>query len=111
MANCRTRTTRRKTDAYAVYDALPPPIRAALQEGPQEWDAVNVRLRLRQAAKRMPMTEAIKRVVALLNAAHANEIAEARPWQAHVRVTKGNRVPSPHMLAGATMQTSGRDVR
>ena len=104
--NSRTRRTTRKIDPYVVYDQLPAPIRAALQEGPQEWDAVWARTRLRQLAKSEPLEQAIQRVVHMINRAHAAEIEDARPWQ--VSRLKATRIPSPHMLAQATMQTSRR---
>ena len=106
MTNSRTRRTTRKIDPYVVYDQLPAPIRAVLQEGPQEWDAVWARNALRSYAKCHSLPEAISRVVAQVNRAHAMEIDQARPWQ--VSRLRAKRIPSPHMLAQATMQTSGR---
>lgn len=117
--NSRTRTVRvsatrrrRKTDPYAVYDALPAPIRAALQEGPQEWDAISIRRRLRQLSKLMLMDDAVTRMVRFIYAAHAYDIELARPWQKNPdrKMPEKYRVPSPHQLAQATMQTSGRGV-
>lgn len=109
MSNGRVRRTRRQVDPYAVYDALPAPIRAALQEGPQQWDAVWCRTMLRRYAKRLPVAEAIQATAKLISRAHLAEIEQARPWQAK-RFVKANRIPSPHMLANATMQTSGRPL-
>lgn len=109
MSNSRCGRSTRKVDHWEVYDALPAPIRAALQEGPQEWDAVWARARLRHHLRVYPdMERAIGRVVNMLNEAHASEIRDARPWQARQRFVKAKRIPSPHMLANATMQTSGR---
>lgn len=108
MSNSRTRRTARRVDPYEVYDALPAPIRAALQEGPQEWDSVWCRTRLRKYSKLMPKHEAIERVTSMVMRAHLAEIDEARPWQEHSRIPKAKRTPSPHLLAKATMQMSGR---
>ena len=112
MANGRTRTTHRKINPWDVYDALPPPIRAAFQEGPQEWDVVWARTRLRALAQVMPRQDAIARVVRTINNWHASEIEDARPWQPNPnRLRKAAaRKPSPHQLAQATMQTSNRSI-
>lgn len=108
MANSRTRYYRRKTDAWAVYDALPPAIRAALQEGPQEWDAVWAHTMWRRHARVWGPKKAIRVVVAALMTAHQSEIEDALPWQPRRNAPKAKRIPSPHLLAKATMQTSGR---
>lgn len=108
MANSRTRCYRRKVDAWEVYDALPPAIRAALQEGPQEWDAVWAHTTWRRMNRTWGPEKAIRVVVAALKTAHRQEIEDAAPWQPRRNVPKAKRIPSPHLLANATMQTSGR---
>ena len=108
--NCRTRRVSRvPADPYAVYDKLPPAVRAALQEGPQEWDASAARSRLRRLCKIMPEADAIARVVRLISHWHQIDIEEARQWQPKPGLRRQDlRLPSPHQIAGATMQTSGR---
>ena len=101
----------RKADRWQVYDALPPPLRAVLQEGPNEVSSLWARSWLRFEKKRLGHTEAdaIERVIFWVGDAHRRAIAKAEPWQppGHGR---RKPLPSPHILAQATMQTSGREV-
>lgn len=108
MANGRTRTVNRKACPWEAYDSLPAPVRAALQEGPQGWDPVAVKTRLRAAQKALGHADGIAAMVRIINAWHAHEIKEARPWQKRVAFQKTRRLPSPHLLAQASMQLSGR---
>ncbi len=113
MANSRTMRRIRKVNSWEVYDSLPALVRAALQEGPQEWDAVGVRTFLRRAAKARGVSwpEAVAGTVAWIMRAHEQEIAYARPWQpGQKRLPPEQRRPSPHLLAQASMQMSNRDL-
>ena len=105
----RRSTTRRVRPALETYDALPPPIRAALQEGPVVWDPGIIQARYRRWKRIFGEAEAIDLAVSMIGGWHAQEILAARPWQPPEH---GRRLPlpSPHILARATMQTSGREV-
>lgn len=108
----RRRLVRRwpKADPWAVYDDLPAPIRAVLQEGPVQLCPIRVLAELRRCRRYgFDETEAAARVASLLASAHLRNIARAEPWQPP---SHGRRkpLPSPHMLARASMQTSGRLV-
>jgi Family of unknown function (DUF6525) len=49
--NVRLVRRARKADPCAIYDALPPPIRAALQEGPAQWNVPRTARFLNRAAE------------------------------------------------------------
>lgn len=109
MANGRTGRASR-TDYWAVYDALPAPIRAALQEGPQPWSALWARSQMRDYGKRLTREQAIAAVVRDIHEWHRWEIGDAKPWQPKREPFKKAppKVASPHLRAQATMQLSGR---
>ena len=99
-----------KADPWNVYDALPAPIRAALQEGPEELNPLWARSRLRRFLRDgEDEAAAVLAVVWDIGWTHRRDIAKASPWQppGHGR---RRPLPSPHILAHATMQTSGRGV-
>lgn len=102
------RRVRRVRPIWEIYDVLPPPIRAALQEGPVVWNAAIISARYRRWKRQIGDAEAIDRAVSMIGGWHSQEILAARPWQppGHGR----RPLPSPHILARATMQTSGREV-
>ena len=81
MSNSRTRTVRRVTNRWTVYDELPAAVRAALQEGPQQWDPVPFKRWLSAWRKANGKQSAIEHAVWLINLWHQREIYEARPWQ------------------------------
>jgi hypothetical protein len=113
--NSRVRLVRRKSkaDPWTVYDALPAPIRAVLQEGPAELCPLAARRTLRRLRRLDDIDEggpdasAIASTVFILERAHKWNILRASDWQPPGR---GRRkpLPSPHILARATMQSSGR---
>lgn len=99
-----------KANPWDVYDELPPPIRAALQEGPEKLNPLWARLCLRRFRRRgEDEAAAALAVVRDIGWIHRHEIAKAAPWQppGHGR---RRPLPSPHILAGASMQMSGRGV-
>jgi|SoimicmetaTmtLAB_FD_contig_31_8164978_length_752_multi_2_in_0_out_0_2 hypothetical protein len=107
--NSTVRLVRRapKADPWQVYDRLPAPIRA-LQEGPVELDPRWALSSLRHFRRlREDEPSAIWWVVKNIGWAHHRTITMAAPWQppGHGR---RKPLPSPHILAGATMQTSRR---
>ena len=103
----RWATTRRIQRVWDIYDALPLPIRAALQEGPALWDAGIINARYRRWKRQFGEAEAVAIAVSVVGIWHAQEIRRAQPWQppGHGRRAA---LPSPHILARTTMQTSGR---
>jgi hypothetical protein len=110
QGNTRTRIVRRpppKRDPWEIYDRLPPAIRAALQEGPQVWNVAVLAARYRKERRESGEARAIAHIVWLINLWNRLEIYRAQPWQ---EPGWGRRKPkpSPHLLANATLQTSGR---
>ena len=107
--NTRVRIVRQppKRDPWQIYDRLPPAIRAALQEGPTSWDAAVIAARYRKKCRGSDEAEAINHIVWLINFWNKLDIQQARAWQ---ETGWGRRKPkpSPHSLADASMQTSGR---
>jgi hypothetical protein len=106
--NSRTRRTKRRPvrDPWLIYDGLPVPIRAALQEGPCRFDAATLAFHYRRLRRAFGEAEAVKRTIEEISRWTEMEIQEGRPWK-----WPGRKAPSPHVAAGATMQTSGREVR
>jgi hypothetical protein len=104
---------------WEIYDALPAPIRAELQEGPVNLYPPAFRKMLnKQQRKQVGVANAVADVVADIRETHAFFIesgaefwllTDAKRDLARQR-REGWTVPalSPHMLANATMQTSGR---
>jgi hypothetical protein len=99
-----------KADPWAVYDSLPAPIRAALQEGPEQLCPLAIfRLLQRDLRRGYSKARAVEHALWAINFEHRRRIFSALPWQ-----PQGHRrhrpLLSPHALANATMQTSGRQV-
>jgi hypothetical protein len=94
---------------WDIYDALPQPIRAALQEGPVLWSAGIIDARYRRWKRQFGDADAVAFAVSVIGMWHAQDIRAAQPWQppGHGR---RRPLPSPHIRARATMQTSGRRV-
>jgi Family of unknown function (DUF6525) len=109
MANFRTVLRHRKVNPWFVYDELPIPVRAALQEGPTAWDPVGVRRQLNKWTKVHGRAEAVKLTAAWINRAHQAEIEYAMPWNGNRRLPPEHRRLSPHLMAEATMQLSNRE--
>ena len=83
--------------------------RAAFQEGAVQLNELWGRAALRQLRRRgVSEPQVIQEVVDWIRRAHLRFILEAEPWQPPGRLRKPP-LPSPHILAQATMQTSGRD--
>ena len=105
MAQSNARLVRRKpkkTSQMDAYDALPAIVRAAFQEGPNQYCAVQALYVYRRHKKHGPekVAEALARFTM---EGHQREIALAIPWSSDPR-----NPSSPHIRAGATMQLSGR---
>ena len=99
-----------KADPWDVYDALPAPIRAALQEGPEALNPLWARSCLRRFRRRdEDEAAAVLAVVGEIGWIHRHDIAKAAPWQPPGHGRRPS-LPSPHFLARATMQTSRRGV-
>lgn len=115
IQNGRTRRTRHKPNArWDAYDNLPPFTRRALQEGPQQWCDIVIKKYLKNMKTRNPNTS-MEKIDALMAARitrwHLEDIAEAHAWQPPRKPFERKPlypVPSPHILAEATMQMSGR---
>jgi Family of unknown function (DUF6525) len=106
---CRTKR-RRVRSPWDIYDALPVPIRAALQEGPVQWNVGIIAARYRRWRREEGETEAIVHSVWIINRWNLTEIWQARPWQPPGWGRRKPK-PSPHIAAKATMQTGGRVVQ
>jgi hypothetical protein len=107
MSNSRTQSinyTPRYTQ-WEAFDLLPPLIRAALREGPQEWDTAALLRMYRREIKAGATPEKAERGVAqLVWNWHIGDIHEAALWQ-DKRKPGQKKVwkPSPHLAAKATM--------
>lgn len=87
-----------------AFDLLPPLIRAALREGPQEWDTASILRRYRKLIKEGWTTNPEQRVAREIWQAHEYDIREAAPWQDKLKPgQRRNWKPSPHLAAKATM--------
>jgi hypothetical protein len=103
QSNARlVRRKRKKTSQMDAYDALPPIVRAAFQEGPNQFCAVHALYIYRRLKGHGPERMA-QQVARDMMENHALEIARAIPWSSDPK-----RPSSPHIRAGATMQLSGR---
>jgi hypothetical protein len=105
MTQSNARLVRRKpkkTSQMDAYDALPAIVRAAFQEGPNQFCTVQALYVYRRHKKHGPekVAEALARFTM---EGHQREIALAIPWSSDPR-----NPSSPHIRAGATMQLSGR---
>jgi hypothetical protein len=112
--NSHVRLVRRlpKADPWDVYDALPAAIRAVLQEGPVElcprrFHRFNRFCADDADAATDAYTNSVSDTVFVLERAHKLNILRAEDWQPPGH-SRRNPLPSPHTLALATMQTSGR---
>jgi Family of unknown function (DUF6525) len=95
-----------KRSDLEVYDALPVEIRAALQEGAQEWSAHKA-ASLYKKFRRSGEAKAISSVVRLIEVWNWQDISYGRAWwPKHPK--RGMMYNSPHFRANATMQKSGR---
>jgi hypothetical protein len=88
-----------------AYDALPLPIKRALQIGPQQWDSYAI---LRHYRKRLKDgfddDTAIKWTVMDVMRWHRHEVREGKPWRERKVGQRWADVPmSPHVIAEATM--------
>lgn len=99
MSNSRRSRRVIKTSTWDAMDQLPLLVRRALYEGPQEWCPVYTLHHYRKLVRSLG-EDAVEATVVWLETAHAEEIERAKPWQKK----RGQRLPSPHVLAGATMQ-------
>jgi hypothetical protein len=98
-----------KADPWGVYDALPAPIRAVLQEGPAQWDGGVLAARYRRWRGEYGEAAAVRLTVSVISLWNVLEIQRARPWQPP-EWGRRKPLPSPHLAARATMQTSGRPL-
>ena len=102
MHNGRTRKLNYKpryTQAEA-FDLLPPMVRAACREGPQEWDTALFLRRYRKVIREGVPPEVAEEALALLVwSLHEAEVRRALPWR------KAGFPPgdSPHLSAGSTL--------
>jgi hypothetical protein len=115
IQNGRVRRARHSLNArWDAYDSLPPLTRRALQEGPQQWCDIEVANRIKKMFKDHPTLtmQSVDRFMAkIISSWHLEEIAEANPWQPPRKPFERKSrypAPSPHILAEATMQMSGR---
>ena len=107
MGNSPTRSinyTPRYTQ-WEAFDLLPPLARAALREGPQEWDTAAVLREYRRLVKSgLAPTQAERKVAREVWSWHRSEVAKAKPWQEKLKPgQKRNWKPSPHLAAKATL--------
>ena len=113
--NGRVRRTRHKPNTrWDAYDSLPPLTRRALQEGPQQWCDIAVKKYLKEMRtlhRKLNPEQIDAFMAARINRWHMADIAEAHAWQPARKPFERKSpypVPSPHILAEATMQMSGR---
>ena len=107
MANSRTRKityTPRHTQMEA-YDLLPYNVRAALMEGPQEWDTSSILRSYRKLLKEgLTERNASKLTERMVWGWHREEIKIGSPWRdRRVGQSWQSVRPSPHNEARATM--------
>ena len=102
-------TARHVRRVWDIYEALPLPIRATLQEGPVLWEAGIINARYRRWKRQFGEVDAIALAVSVIGTWHVQDIRRAQPWQPSGHGRRAP-LPSPHILAHATMQTSGRGV-
>jgi len=115
IQNGRVRRTRHKPNArWDAYDNLPPLTRRALQEGPQQWCDIAIKKNIKEFRSSHPelsMEKIDAFMAARITRWHLEDIAEAHAWQPPRKPFERKSrypVPSPHILAEATMQMSGR---
>jgi hypothetical protein len=112
IGNSVTSLTKRRPvrNLWDIYDALPLPIRAALQEGPVMWNAAVLAARYRRWRREIGDAEAIRETISIIALWNHLEIRQAQPWQPPGWGRRKPK-PSPHSAAAATMQTSRRGVQ
>lgn len=107
MGNSRTEIIYYKPryTQWEAFDLLPPLIRAALREGPQEWDtAAILRIYRREIKAGVDPEKAELGVAQLVWNWHLSDIREAALWQDKLKPgQKRAWKPSPHLAAKATM--------
>ena len=108
MSNSRTRKINYKPryTQMEAFDLLPALIRAALREGPQEWDTAALLREYRRRIKDGYHTpESAEREMArAVWAYHQQDIRAALPWQDKLKPgQRRNWKASPHIAAKATM--------
>lgn len=106
MTQSNARLVRRKpkkTSQMDAYDALPPIVRAACQEGPNQFCTVQLLYAYRRYKKKHGAERVAKALANAIMQSHEREIAQALPWSSDPK-----RPSSPHIRAGATMQLSNR---
>lgn len=104
MSNSRTRRVSYKpryTDLEA-FDLLPPELRKALWEGATTWDSSWFLRRYRKLARLHSHKNAVADCIAILDDANRKEVTTTSVWSSHRQ-----RGDSPHVHAGATIQSSG----
>ena len=111
MSNSRTQSINYKPryTQMQAFDLLGPVTRAALREGPQQWDTLWL-LRLRNELVKSnycTLETADKLVAREVWRAHRQEVREGKPWRDRKPGQRWADVPpSPHNQADATMMTS-----
>lgn len=110
MSNSRTRYITyepRLTDLEA-YERLPRIIRDQLKEGPQDWDALFFLNRYEKLLRGgVDAHDAQFAIAHLVIDMHHREIMDGKAWrQPRPRARYKHLPPSPHVLAGASMQMS-----
>lgn len=104
QSNARlVRGRRKKTSQMDAYDALPPVLRAAFQEGPNQFCAVQALYVFRRHKAKRGEQKVAQALAGKLMEGYEREIAQALPWSSDPK-----RPSSPHLRANATMQLSGR---
>jgi len=111
MSNSRTQSINYKPryTQMQAFDLLGPVTRAALREGPQEWDTGWLLRRFNKLVKssRYTLETADKLVAKEVWRAHRQEVREGKPWRDRKPGQRWSDVPpSPHNQADATMMTS-----
>ena len=104
QSNARlVRGKRKKTSQMDAYDALPAIMRAAYQEGPNQFCSVYALNVYRKHKAKYGAEYVAETMAKNMMEGHAKEIAKAIPWSSDPR-----HPSSPHLRAGATMQLSTR---
>jgi hypothetical protein len=104
QSNARlVRRKRKKTSQMDAYDALPAIMRAAYQEGPNQFCSVYALNVYRKNKAKYGAEYVAQTMAKQMMEGHQREIARAIPWSSDPR-----NPSSPHIRAGATMQLSGR---
>lgn len=116
MSNSRTRRISYKPrfTQMEAFDMLGPETRAALREGPQEWDTGSILRRRDKLVKssRCTLEAADKLIAKEVWRWHREEVREGYPWRERKPGQRWCDVPpSPHNQADATLMTSQHNVQ